>query len=137
MMTAEDSLSESGRKQNPAVPVLIAIAAWIVPGLGHLLLRRWPRALGFFIAAAGLALAGVLLRGEVFSSHSKDPFGMLGFVADVGSGIFYFIARFVEATSADITRASGDYGTRFIAASGIVNLLAVIDACGIARGRRV
>jgi hypothetical protein len=136
-MTAEDSLSQSSRKQNSAVPVLVAIAAWMVPGLGHLLLRRWPRALGFFVAVAGLAFAGFALRGEVFSSHSKDPFGMLGFIADIGSGIFYFMAHFVETTGADISRASGDYGTRFIAASGIVNLLAVIDACGIARGRRV
>jgi hypothetical protein len=130
-------LPESSIKQNPAVPVLVVIAAWIVPGLGHLLLRRWARALGFFVAAGGLAFAGVALRGEVFSSHSKDPFGMLGFMADIGSGIFYFIVRFVEITGSDISRASGDYGTRFIAASGIVNLLAVIDACGIARGRRV
>lgn len=136
-MTAEDSLPQSSTKENPGVPVLVAIAAWMVPGLGHLLMRRWARALGFFVAVAGLAVAGFALRGEVFSSHSKDPFGMLGFIADIGSGIFYFIARFVETTGADISRASGDYGTRFIAASGIVNLLAVIDACGISRGRRV
>jgi len=112
------------------------MAAWIVPGLGHLLLRRWARALGFFLASAGLALTGVALRGEVFSSHSNDPFGALGFLADWGSGIFYFVARMFETAGPDISHASGDYGTRFIAASGIVNLLGVIDALGIARGRR-
>jgi hypothetical protein len=89
------------------------------------------------LATAGLAVVGFALRGEVFSIHSADPFGMLGFIADLGSGIFYFVARVFDAAGADISRAAGDYGTRFIAAAGIVNILGVIDAYGIARGRRV
>jgi hypothetical protein len=135
-MPAEDSLSTSSAKQHRAGLALITIAAWIVPGLGHLLLRRWGRALGFFLASGGLALAGIALQGEIFSPRSDDPFGALGFIANLGSGIFYFVARMLETTGPDLSRASGDYGTRFIAASGIVNLLGVIDAFGIARGRR-
>jgi len=88
------------------------------------------------VATAGLALTGYALRGVVFSMHSSDPFGALGFIADVGSGVFYFFAHFFESAGADISRASGDNGTRFIAAAGIVNFLGVIDAFGIARGRR-
>jgi len=114
----------------------MALSAWIVPGLGHLLLRRWGRALGFFLAVGGLALAGYSLRGEVFSPRSNDPFGALGFLADAGSGVFYFLAHFLESAGPDLSRASGDYGTRLIAASGIVNLLAVLDVYGVARGRR-
>jgi hypothetical protein len=135
-MTTEDSLSTSRTRQNPASTALTVIAAWIVPGFGHLLLRRWGRALGFFLACGGLALAGCALRGEVFSPHSDDPFGALGFMADLGSGIFYFAAHIFENAGPDISRASGDYGTRFIAAAGIVNLLGVLDALGIARGWR-
>jgi len=135
-MTTEDSLPASSAK-HPAAPAFIAIAAWAVPGLGHLLLRRWARALGFLLATAGLAVVGFALRGEVFSIHSADTFGMLGFIADLGSGIFYFVARVFDTAGADISRAAGDYGTRFIAAAGIVNILGVIDAYGIARGRRV
>ena len=33
-----------------------------------------------------------------------------------------------------MSRAAGDYGTRFIAAAGVVNLLAVFDAIEIATG---
>lgn len=133
-MATEDSFPTP--KQNAAAPALIALAAWLVPGLGHLLLRRWGRAVGFFLASGGLALAGFALRGEIFRSHSEDPFGALGFIADLGSGVFYLLARLFETAGPDISRASGDYGTRFIAASGIVNLLGVIDAFAIARGRR-
>jgi|SRR5208282_4925913 len=135
-MATEAPLTETGPKVNPAGPAAIAIAAWIVPGLGHLLLRRWGRALGFFCAAGGLALAGYAMRGEVFTARSSDPFGALGFIADLGSGIFCVLSRFLESAGPDISRATGDYGTKFIAASGIVNLLGVLDAYGIARGRR-
>jgi len=135
-MATEVSLHTTPTRQKLASAALVAITAWIVPGLGHLLLRRWGRALGFFFACGGLALAGFALRGEIFSPHSDDPFGALGFIADLGSGIFYFVERMFETAGPDISRASGDYGTRFIAASGIVNLLGVIDALGIARGRR-
>jgi len=135
-MATEDSLSTPRTRQNPAGSALIVVAAWILPGLGHLLLRRWARGLGFFLASGGLALAGFVLRGEIFSLHSDDSFGALGFIADLGSGLFYFVARILETAGPDISHASGDYGTRFLAASGIVNLLGVIDAFGIARGRR-
>jgi len=135
-MAAEAPLPETRTKQNSAGPALIAIAAWIVPGLGHLLLRRWTRALGFFLSVGGLVVTGYALRGEVFLGGSNDPFGALGFIADLGSGAFYFLARVLESAGPDLSRASGDYGTRLIAAAGIVNLLGVLDAYGIARGRR-
>ena len=114
----------------------IAIVAWFVPGLGHLLMRRWPRALIFFFAVGGLAVSGYWMRGNVFAPHSPDLFGRLGFVADACSGVFYLLSRVFEASGPNVARAIGDYGTRFIAAAGVVNLLAVCDAYEIAAGRR-
>ncbi len=135
-MTGPFSAAGLKTKLNAALPFPIAIAAWIVPGLGHALLRRWPRALGFFLAAAGLAIAGCELRGEIFSWSSGGTFGSLGFIADAGSGSFYFAARMLEAAGPDLSRAAGDYGTRFIAAAGIVNLLGVLDAYAAASGKK-
>lgn len=120
-----------------ALALFAAVAAWLVPGLGHLLLGRWGRALVFFCAVAGLVVSGYLLRGNVFPSHSGDPFGTLGFLADAGAGVFYYFSRFFEAAGPDVSRAAGDYGTRFIAAAGVVNLLAVLDTIEISTGRRV
>jgi hypothetical protein len=114
----------------------IAIIAWLVPGLGHLLLRRWGRALAFFVAVGGLVMTGYLMRGNVFPPHSQDPFGTLGFIADACSGVFYLLARVVEASGPNVSRAVGDYGTRFIAAAGIVNVLGICDAYELAAGRR-
>ncbi|MGH9746394.1 MAG: DUF6677 family protein [Candidatus Acidiferrales bacterium] len=114
----------------------IAILAWLVPGLGHFLLHRKGRAIVFFLAVGGLAIVGFVMRGNVFPPRSVDPFGTLGFLADAASGIFYVLARLVERAGPDVSRAAGDYGTRFIAAAGVVNLIAAFDAYEIATGRR-
>lgn len=123
------------RKRSALAP-FSAVAGWAVPGLGHLLLGRWGRALGFFVSVGGLAITGYLMRGNVFPPHSTDPFGTLGFLADAASGVFYYLAHAVETAGPDVSRAAGDYGTRFIAAAGVVNVLAVFDVLEIASGRR-
>jgi len=135
-MTNENSAAEQNPDPSSVSPALFAVAGWIVPGLGHLLLGRWGRALVFFVAVGGLAMVGFGMRGEVFARNSPDPFGALGFFADICTGVFYFLPRFLEAAGPDISRAAGDYGTRFVAAAGLVNLLSVLDAYGIARGWR-
>jgi uncharacterized protein DUF6677 len=138
-------VNEASANVNQVVPqpgaqnstaILIVLAAWIIPGLGHLLLRRWGRAIAFFVAVGGLAITGYLLRGNTFPSHGGDAFGTLGFLADAGSGIFYYCARLFEAAGPDVSRAAGDYGTRFIAAAGVVNLIGVCDAYEVATHRR-
>jgi len=122
--------------RHAVLALCFAIAAWMIPGLGHLALKRWGRALIFFACVGGLAIVGYLLGGNVFPPRSADLFDTLGFVADASTGIFYLAARFFERTGPDVSRAAGDYGTRFIAAAGIVNLLSVFDAYEIALGRR-
>ena len=100
------------------------------------MLRRWGRALAFLISVGGLAISGYLMRGNVFPPHPSDAFEMMGFLADAGSGMFYFLSHILEAGGPNVAHASGDYGTRFIATAGIVNLLAVMDAFEIASRRR-
>jgi hypothetical protein len=134
--TASRSRASRANAGRAVLALFAAIAAWLVPGLGHLLLGRWGRALLFFCAVSGLVVSGYLLRGNVFPPHSGDPFGTLGFLADAATGAFYYFSRFFEAAGPDVSRAAGDYGTRFIAAAGVVNLLAVLDTIEIATGRR-
>jgi hypothetical protein len=117
-------------------PLSIALASWLIPGLGHFLLGRTGRAIVFFVAVGGLAIVGIQARGNVFPPRTADPFGTLGFWADAASGTFYLLARVLERAGPDVSRAAGDYGTRFIAAAGIVNVIAIFDAYEIASGRR-
>lgn len=112
---------------NPMLALIAAAAGWLVPGLGHALLRKWDKAIGYFVAVATLALIGLWMRGNVFSSNAADAFDMLGFLADIGSGIFYFLAGTINPAGADVSRAAGDYGTRLFATAGVLNLLFVLE----------
>jgi hypothetical protein len=134
-----DSVAKVGFGKKAAralAAAIVVVLAWLVPGLGHLVLRRWQRALAFFVAVGGLAVSGYLMRGNVFQLHSQDPFGTLGFLADASAGVFYLLAHTIEKAGPDVARAMGDYGTRFIAGAGIVNMLGVCDAFEVVRGRR-
>ena len=114
----------------------IAVAGWIVPGMGHLLLKMWGRALACFLAVGLLVIFGAGMRGNIFSSNGNDAFDTLGYLADLGAGSFYFVARTLETNGSDVSRADGDYGTRFLAAAGVLNLLAALHAYEAARGRK-
>ena len=72
---------QHGVREPPPGPaqLSIAVASWLVPGLGHLLMGRTGRAIVFFIAVGGLAMVGFQMRGNVFPPQSADPFGTLGF----------------------------------------------------------
>ena len=116
--------------------IAAAVAGWIVPGLGHLLLRRWSKAAVYFLCVGGLACAGLAMRGGVFSAGAPELFDRLGFFADIGTGIFYFLAHTIQTAGPDVAHATGDYGTRMFATAGMLNLLTVLEAYEIGRGRR-
>jgi hypothetical protein len=114
----------------------IGLAGWIVPGLGHALLKMWGRAVACCLTVVALVLIGSGMRGNLFTSEGGDAFATLGYLADLGAGSFYFVAKAVETNGPDVSRADGDYGTRFLAAAGVLNLLAALHAYEAARGRK-
>jgi hypothetical protein len=121
---------------NPALALVAAAAGWLVPGLGHALLQRWGKAIVCFFAVGVLAVVGLWMRGNVFSSNSADAFDMLGFLADIGNGLFYFLAGTINPAGGDVSRASGDYGTRLFATAGVLNFLWVLEVLQIGFGSK-
>ena len=115
---------------------IIGVAGWLVPGLGHALQKMWGRALAIFLTVGVLVLLGAGMRGNLFSSHGNDAFDSLGYIADLGTGTFYLAARSFEKEGPDVSHADGDYGTRFLATAGVLNLLAALHAYEAARGRK-
>lgn len=114
----------------------LAVAGWLVPGLGHALQKMWGRAAVVFSTVGLLVVAGASMRGNLFTARGNDAFDLLGYVADLGTGSFYFLARTLERNGADVSHAGGDYGTRFLATAGVLNLLAALHAYEAARGRK-
>jgi mannose/fructose/N-acetylgalactosamine-specific phosphotransferase system component IIC len=114
----------------------LAVAGWIVPGLGHALQRMWGRALVIFLCVGLLVWVSVSMRGNIFESRGNDAFDTLGYLADLGTGGFYFVARSMEKNGSDVSHANGDYATRLLATAGVLNLLAALHAYEAARGRK-
>jgi uncharacterized protein DUF6677 len=135
-VTPVESEPKESEGNRDARSFFVAIAGWIIPGLGHLVQRRIGRAMAGFAAVGAMAVIGLWMRGNVFPARSDDAFGLLGFIADAGSGIFYFLAHTIEKSGPDVSRAAGDYGTRLIATAGVLNMLFVLDALEISRGHK-
>ena len=145
----DEPSQNSANPESPAAPpataaiapgetraVAFGIAGWLLPGLGHALQRMWGRALVVFFAVGLLVYAGASMRGNVFTRRGSDAFDTLGYVADMGTGIFYVLARGIETKGADVSHADGDYGTRLLATAGVLNLLAALHAYEAARGHK-
>jgi hypothetical protein len=129
--------TQSADSKRDSLAFACAVAGWLVPGLGHALQKMWGRAIACFLTVAALIFIGAGMRGNIFSSDGPDAFAMLGYVADLGSGSFYWIAKSLERSGPDVSRAQGDYGTRFLAAAGVLNFLFALHAFESARGHRL
>jgi hypothetical protein len=132
----ESVVVSAPHKKREARAIAIGIAGWALPGLGHALQKMWGRALTFFAVVGVLVMVGAGMRGNLFGSEGGDAFAALGYFADLGTGSFYWLAKYIEVGGSDVSRAYGDYGTRFLAAAGVLNLLAALHAYEAARGRK-
>jgi hypothetical protein len=130
----DETMTKEVVKRNQMMGIVAAFAGWLVPGLGHLVLRRWSKAAVYFLCVGGLACAGLAMRGGVFGAAAEDLFDRLGFFADLGAGVFYFLAHQIQSAGPDVAHATGDYGTRLFAAAGMLNFLTVLEAYDIGRG---
>jgi hypothetical protein len=124
--------TETARKPRRA-PWLAAIAAWLVPGAGHILLGKWARGLIFLLLVGACLWFGVELKGHLHAELGP-PLKTLGTLASAGLGLPYAWLRWFAAYSGSSTAASYEYGTAFLVTAGLMNLLLILDAWDIAAG---
>lgn len=130
----DENSKQIAAKGNTVMAIAAAAAGWVIPGLGHALLRQWSKAAIYFLCVGGLACAGLAMRGAVFAAGAQDLFDRLGFFADLGAGVFYFVSHMIQTAGPDVAHATGDYGTRLFAAAGMLNLLTLLEAFDLGRG---
>lgn len=113
---------------------------WLVPGGGHLLLKRNGRGLLLLVTITAMFLCGLMMRGAMFQPQSGDLLTTLintgGFVGDACSGILYLLTAWLGYSQPDMAGAGHDYGTKFLVTAGLLNVLAMVDAFEIAAGRK-
>jgi hypothetical protein len=116
------------------------LVAWIIPGGGHFLLKR--RGRGALIAAsvAAMFLLGLMMRGALFSPQNGDLLTIViywgGFFGNLMSGLLYFVTVWLGYAQPDVAGHVHDYGTKFLVAAGLLNVLAMVDAFEIATGKK-
>jgi hypothetical protein len=123
-------------KADRGVLLRLCVAAWLIPGLGHLLLGRKWRALILFASILSMFLLGLAMEGKFFSVHSPSYLQALGFFGEMCVGVAMPAALFFGYSGGDPYFVSSDFGTAFLVAAGMLNVLTVLDAYDIALGRR-
>lgn len=117
-------------------PLAVCAAAWVLPGAGHLWLGRWRQGFTFLVVLTSMFAIGLLLEGRLFPFQWGDPLVALAALADVGMGIPYLVARATGAGAGRVIAITYEYGNTFVIAAGLLNMLVVLDAFDVAKGRK-
>jgi hypothetical protein len=118
-------------------PALVLFAGWIVPGGGHFLLGRRVQAAVFFLAVTLTYFAGMALAD--FGNVSPERHGYY-FLAQVFNGgetlLAFLLTRGVveDHVPRHFGLQTGEIGILYTAVASLLNLIAVMDAYGIAAG---
>jgi hypothetical protein len=126
----------------PSVGTLAPVLAlgWLIPGAGHLLLKRTGRGVLLLLAVTGMFACGLMMRGAMFQPQSGDLLTTVintgGFLGDIASGLLYLLSVWLGYNQPDMAGHVHDYGTKFLVTAGLLNVLALVDAFEIAAGRK-
>ncbi len=133
---------EKSKAETPGKAWLFGLAAWAVPGLGHLLQKRWGRALLLGGAVWGMFITGLWLGGHLFRPSGSEQglaflLQLLPMTANIGAGLLYVFCWATNSGFADHAQmVTYEYGNTFLLVAGLLNYLAALDAFDIAAGRK-
>lgn len=127
-------------------PVLLA---WLIPGGGHFLLKKHARGGLIALVVVVMFLLGIMMRGATFQKpffdmlDSQQRLDLLtkvintgGFIGNVASGLPYLMTAWFSYDQPDVAGHVHDYGTKFLVAAGLLNILAMVDVFEIATRKK-
>ncbi|MDQ5872760.1 MAG: hypothetical protein M3547_11225 [Acidobacteriota bacterium] len=118
-------------------PAVAAALAWIFPGLGHLFLGRRKTALLYALIVTATFLLGLSFEGRLYTIDRSQPLSILATFAVSGAGLLNLAARFLsDNPSGTILSPTYEYGCAYLLTAGLMNLLLMLDAWDIAKGRK-
>ena len=116
--------------------IVCLVAGWLVPGLGHVLQRRFWRGAIFFVSIGAMTAIGLSMGGRIYPFQTDNPLTILAFFADLGNFVVYALARVFAFGQGSLERATFEFGTAYIAGAGLLNYLIAIDAYDLAKGKK-
>jgi len=135
---ATKSVAERAEAAQPitSMSVVVPAVAWLIPGAGHLIQKRWIRGVLLMISIVAMFVLGLLMDGRVYRLNGGDILDILGFIGDIGAGGLYIVTRTMDLGQGAIAHATADYGTKFLIVAGLLNFISVADAYHIAIGKK-
>ena len=127
------------QSDNPStvkIPILPVLAAWLIPGGGHLWQRRWGRGALLLVSISTLFLVGVTMQGRLFQLVPGNFVEMMGFLSDCAAGLLFLVTRSTGYSPGELPSPAADFGTKFILVAGLLNVLCILDAYDIAVGNK-
>ena len=127
----------------PGSAWLTGAAAWFIPGLGHVLQKRWGRAALMGGAVWVCFFVGMAMGGHLFDLSTENSSALLQvppMIANLGTGALYLVSWLLDYgfkdDPAQAARATYEYGNTFLLIAGLLNYLTMLDAFDIAAGRK-
>jgi hypothetical protein len=122
-------------------PVIVGLISWFLPGVGHIVQRRYKRGIIIFVVIWTMFIVSLLSGGHYYPGFDfKD--GMLLYLLNVfarfGNGLGAIISYIAASTPDPLaaSHATFEYGGRMLEIAGLLNYLAAIDAIDITVGRK-
>jgi TM2 domain-containing membrane protein YozV len=112
------------------------IVGWLIPGAGHLMLKRWGRGVLVLVSITCMFVLGIMMGARLYAPNTSDLLDMLGFLGDLGAGLLYLIGHGLGLGQAPVQIVTADYGAKFVVVAGLLNLISAVDAHSIAVGRK-
>ena len=121
--------------------LLPLLAAWLVPGAGHFMLKKTGRGALIFASVFLMFLFGLLMRGTMFTPEKGADYltsliNYGGFVCNLAAGAMYLLTTMFGYAQPDMPGDVHDYGTKFLVTAGLLNILAMVDAWEIGTGKK-
>ena len=133
---------EKRNVETPKRAWLIGLAAWALPGAGHIIQKRWLRGILLGGAVWAMFLIGLWLGGHLYAVSGKEHglstlLQLLPMIANFGSGLLYLVCLVTNIGFTDNAQlVTYEYGNTFLLVAGLLNYLATLDAFDIAAGRK-
>ena len=143
-MVKTERLPAEHSEPTPGSAWAVGVAAWFIPGSGHLMLKRWGRAALMGGAVWFCFIVGLAMGGHMFDLSTSEGSSVLlqvpPMIANLGSGALYIVSWLLSIGFADdpaqAARATYEYGNTFLLIAGLLNYLTMLDAFDVAAGRR-
>ncbi len=126
-------------------PYLFFLISWLIPGSGHLLHKKYTKAVVFFSGILLLVVLGIIMEGKFFLPYAETsnnygivqrqfhPLLILGFLGDIGLGLFNIIVNFLGFAKGNIESVTYHYGTTYLVSAGLLNYMIALNAFDIAK----